>query len=103
MIDGITIKAGDREFIVPPLNFRRIRKLSKEIASLADMKVGAAMNDEQLDTFMAIIHSALTRNYPDLTMDALEDLIDLRNMQEIMKAVMGVSGFVQAGGPVPGE
>ncbi len=38
-----------------------------------------------------VIHSALSRNYPELTIEDVEELVDLGNFSEVFQAVMGVS------------
>lgn len=102
MIDGVKIKIGDAEYTIPPLNFKAIKRLQTEIAKMADIQVGATITAEQLDAMVCIVHSALVRNYPDMTEDQVAEIVDLGNAGTIIQAIMGVSGFVQ-GEKNPGE
>jgi hypothetical protein len=102
MIDGVKISAGGKDFTVPPLNFRSIRALEADIKELAEIQPGAAMTGRQIDTVVKIIHTALTRNYPELTVAEVEDILDLGNCFKIISAILGASGFSQ-GEPEPGE
>jgi len=96
--EGAKIAIGGRDFIVPPLTFKQLRRLKERIESLkeATLKPGD-LSGEQLDAMAEIIHAALSRNYPELTREDLEDLLDLGNLGPMIKAVMGQSGFVQGG------
>ncbi len=48
---------------------------------------------EQTEAIVGIIHSAIARNYPDVSMEALEDALDIRTALEALAAVMDVSGM----------
>jgi hypothetical protein len=103
IIDGVTIRMGAREFVVPPMNLKLMRRLLPKINSLRNLD--ASMDGAQMDVMVEIVHSVLTRNYPALTTDEVEDLLDFRNMQPVLTAIMGVSGLekpegeAQAGSP----
>lgn len=101
LIDGEKVILSGKEFIIPPLNLSRIKKLQDELAILAAVPEDAArFEPQQLEATISIIHMALTRNYPDLTREEVEDVIDMGNMARAMLAVMGQSGFKQ-GEPGP--
>ena len=55
-----------------------------------------------MDCIVDVVHAAVIRNYPALTKEEVEDLIDLGNAAVIIKAVMGQSGLVRKDG-APGE
>ena len=105
LIPGITMNLGGREFVIPPLNLARIKKLQDDLAILATMPMDAAsFEPQQLEACITIVHTALTRNYPSMTRDEVEDIIDMGNMEKVMLAVMGQSGFTQGEvGPVTGS
>lgn len=90
MIDGAKIKMGGVEYIVPALNLKRLRALSPKIDNL---QAGRGTPDEQMDATVEIIHAALSRNYPSLSIETVEDGVDLSNVQSILMAVLGASGL----------
>ncbi|MBM4301651.1 MAG: hypothetical protein FJ121_08990 [Deltaproteobacteria bacterium] len=102
--DGEQIKLGDREFVVPPLNWRRIRKVMPIIERMGAVgpSLGLTLTTEMLDDCLTLIFEAVSRNYPDLTRDELEDLVDLVNAPKLIRAIMGLSGLLQ-GEPAPVE
>jgi hypothetical protein len=102
--DGERLKVGDREFVVPPLNWRRIRKILPVLERMKDLTAGGGLviTESMLDDSITVIHEALSRNYPELTRDELEDLVDLVNAPQLIMAVMGLSGLLQ-GEPQPAE
>ena len=101
--EGLPITIGGTEYIVPPLSFKQVKALQPEIEKLSKITAESATNStEATEVMIKIIHSALQRNYPELTVEALEDMLDLGNVRTIIQAVMGISGFV-SGGAVAGS
>lgn len=92
--DGIAVRMGAREWIVPSLNLRQLKRLSPKFALLG--KVGAAMAEEQIDALVEIAHAALSRNYPELTAEDVAELVDLGNAGALVGAIVGASGLVKA-------
>ena len=84
MTDGKKITLNGREFIVPPAPLSCVRRYHEVFEGAAPVTI----------LIMAgIIHAALTRNYPDLTQDELEnDYLNVANMKEVFNIVMNVSG-----------
>jgi hypothetical protein len=87
--DGTSIKLGDKDFIIPPLSLGQIKKFYPIIQ---EMEKGADILGK-FNSVITIIHAALSRNYPDLKIEEVEDLIDLGNFKGTIDAVMSVSGF----------
>jgi len=83
---------GGIEYVVPPLSFRQLQNLQPEIAKLSTIGNSIPSLD-QLTTVATIVQSALSRNYPDVTIDTVLDALDLGNMNKIIPAIMGVSGL----------
>jgi hypothetical protein len=102
--DGELLKLGDREFVIPPLNWRRIRKIMPILERMKDITAGGGLTitEPMLDDSLTVIHEAISRNYPEITRDELEDLVDLANAPKLIMAVMGLSGLLQ-GEPAPAE
>ena len=100
MIEGIVIQMGGKEFTVPALSLGQVRRLLPKIEKIST--VNGLLNAEQMDCIVDVVHAAVIRNYPALTKEEVEDLIDLGNAAVIIKAVMGQSGLVRKDG-APGE
>lgn len=96
-IEGVTVAIAGREYVVPPLTFAQIKRLTPVINKLTGIDPEGPLSLEYLDDVLTIIHQAMSRNYPDLGREELEEILDLGNALKIMKAIMGVSGFVQGG------
>lgn len=97
LIDGTTVRMAGQDYTVPPLSFKQLRNLRGTFEQIASVKDGAIPTDEQIGAMIDIVHAALTRNYPELTKEQVENMIDLKNMQTIVTAIMGVSGLLDAG------
>lgn len=93
-VDGKTIKLGNREFVVPPLNLKAIKKYQNQLLTLnaADMS--------QVTLLAEVVHTALLRNYANLELDDVEELLDTANLVPVIEAVMNTSLLLAR---VPGE
>ncbi len=100
--DGVPLEIGGKTYVFPPLNFRRIKKLAPLIERLQRVDPKKIPTPEELNDFVELIHSALSRNYPDMTVEEVEEMVDLGNLPKVVLSVMGASGFVQ-GEKVAGE
>ena len=98
MIDGVKIKLGEIEYVVPPLNLKSMRRL---LPKLNTLKTSGLPGDEDLTTIVDVVHSALVRNYPNMTVEDVENGLDMVNMQGIVSQVLGQSGVKS--GNVPTE
>lgn len=92
LIDGVKIKMGGREWEVPALSFKQVRRLAPQIDALSSLST-STISEEQMAGICTIVHAALSRNYPEVTLDQVEDFMDLRNAGPTILAVMGQSGF----------
>jgi len=89
---------------VPPLSLRDIQDMQEEVEGLKDMTERPTAG--QLASVSRIILRALQRNYPNMTTDDLDGMLDLGNIYEVLSAVLQVSGYIRgtgAGGAAPGE
>jgi len=93
IIDGVSIKLAGKDYNIPPLSFRQLRVLRKEM-SMLDGIIGMP-DDKQMGAVVTIVHAALSRNYPDITNDQVFDMIDLGNLKPTIHAIMGISGLTQ--------
>ncbi|MBF0401888.1 MAG: hypothetical protein HQL90_14115 [Magnetococcales bacterium] len=95
---GITVQLGGKEWVCPPLNFYQLQQL---LPRLQSMQAGE-LNIEWLQASVEIIHASLSRNYPDLTLQTVAEMVDMNNFTHILNTVMEVSGLVSKKG-VPGQ
>lgn len=90
LLNGVKCQMGGQEYILPPLTLGTLKRLGNKLNTLADIK--NIPNEEQCDVMIDIVHSSLVRNYPEVSREALFDMLDLGNMQVVFQAVLGVSG-----------
>ena len=99
--DGVELRLGGRDWIVPPLNFRQLKTLAPLFARIG--AIGARLGEQEIDDIVRLVHAALSRNYPDLAAEDVAELIDLGNAASAVRAVAGVSGLVASGPPSEGD
>jgi hypothetical protein len=87
--------------MVPPLSFKKLRSLENDIKELAKLEGPATQyTGEQLKVFLRIVHAALSRNYPDMTLEDVEEILDLGNVRPVVAAILGISGLEPTKGEV---
>lgn len=98
--EGEKIRLGGVEYVVPPLSLGQIRRLKSDISKLGNLQSGGdasdplgGLTDEAMDTVVIVVHTALSRNYPELTKEQVSEWIDLGNLASTLQAVMGVAGL----------
>jgi hypothetical protein len=101
--EGTEMTIAGKKYVIPAMNLKRLKKQRPNIDLLRSMSPGPQMTEEEIGVMVEIIHAALSRNYPDLTVDDVEEMVDLNNIRPISMAVMGASGFVPAGGQKAGS
>jgi len=100
---GIKINLGGVDYIIPPISLGALQQLQSRVAAFE----GGA-DSESVSTVIDVTHSALKRNYPEITVAQVSDMVDLGNMMDIFEMVMDVSGLKRkaieaSGGVTPGE
>jgi hypothetical protein len=101
MIEGTKLQLGGQELVVPPLTLKALRRLNAKLKSLASL--GRELpSDDQIETIIEVVHTAVVRNHPEVTKEQLEEWLDVGNMAEVLKAVFTVSGLERRKGS-PGE
>lgn len=93
MIDGVPIRMNGQDYVVPPLSLKAIKRLQPTLDEIRQ----CATAFEALPKIAEVVHAALQRNYPEITIDQMDDLLDMGNAFAVLNAVQGVSGFVRAG------
>jgi hypothetical protein len=91
---GRWIPIGDQEYRVPALSFGQLEDLQEVIEPLRQGVVGMPTK-AQMGAVQTVVHWALQRNYPELTLEEVGGMLDLSNYSEVFGAVMGVSGMTR--------
>jgi len=92
MLDGQKLKLGETEYVVPPLNLKAMRRL---LPAISKLKPVGLPSDEDISTIVEVVRSALVRNYPDITLETVEEGIDMGNLAAALGVVLGQSGLAQ--------
>jgi len=87
MIEGPTIRVGGEDKIMPPLNWKAVKTYWRELVA----------GSPEGETISKVLHAALVRNYPDLTLEALEEAMSPGEVLAAFPLLVKISGFV------PGE
>ena len=93
MIPGVAVIMGGREWTIPPLTLGQLRRLMPKVRQLSD--ISAQMGETQIGVLVDIVAAALQRNYPDITTEIVENLLDLGNAAPVLNAVLTGSGLRQ--------
>ena len=105
LADGQWVRMnGKREYLVPALTFRALRELQPQLETLKNAANGGAANllsVDQMGLVIKVAHAALKRNYPDMTEEQVEDLVDTGNIFQVFGAIIKVSGLGEK--PASGE
>lgn len=99
MIKGTQIKLGDTEYMVPTLNFDALQEREADIAVM--LAIAGIPKKPEVQAFVRVVHAALARNYPDLTVEQVAKVVDLSNFTALLKAVVSVNALDKA--PPAGE
>lgn len=95
MFDGVKIRMGEGWRFVPALSLKDVRLLGEKLQSL---RAGIELEgEEKREALLDVIHTAMQHNYPEMTRSDLESLISLKNLKEIVPAIMGQSGLYESG------
>jgi hypothetical protein len=91
MIAGATVAMGGREWTIPPLTLGQLRRLMPKIRQLSEPE--ERIGETQIAVIVEIVAAALQRNYPDVTEEMVESLLDLGNAGSVLNAVLTGSGL----------
>ena len=98
MVPGVTVTMGGQDWVVPPLTLGQLRRLMPKVRELTE--IGASMGEAQISVLVDIVTAALQRNYPEMTTDQVENLLDLGNASAVLNGVLTGSGLKSGGTPV---
>jgi hypothetical protein len=92
MIKGKTMKLGEMELVLAPLNLEALMELEPRFALLETIGQGMP-SKPQLELVLDIAYYSAIRNHPNVTRDELKKAVDMGNLAELLACVMGNSGL----------
>jgi len=89
---GTPVNFGEVTLYVPPLKVKQLPIALKRIEEISAIK-GDSVDDRmgQVTATLEVIHMALVRNYPDITVEDMEDIFDLGSIEEALEVVLNLS------------
>ena len=87
-IPGVKINFAGTIRVVPPLNLAALQMLQDRLANFT-----GGLDIESVNVVIDACYYSLRRNYPDITKEEIAEDVDVGNMQEIMEAIMDISGL----------
>lgn len=93
MIPGAIITLGDQQYTVPPINLRIDFAYKEQIATVCKPE-GEAGFAEYVSAAGDILFALVQRNYPEMTRDQFNELIDLPMLRPIINGMLAISGYV---------
>ncbi|MGN6383649.1 MAG: hypothetical protein ACTHMK_13685 [Dyella sp.] len=93
MIPGAPISFGGTEYTVPPINLRIDFAFKEQIKTICKPE-GEVEFTDYVDAASAILFALLQRNYPDMTRDQFNDIVDLPMLKPVMSGMLHISGYV---------
>jgi hypothetical protein len=96
-VQGIPVRIGTRDLIMPSLSVSQAERFWPTILELD--RTGATkeeMKDAMSKKFhdiVEMIQAALSRNYPDVTVEQLKDAISISQIKSLVLILMGQSGL----------
>jgi len=100
-IPGTALNLGGVDFVAPPFNLDGVQE-AMPMLSEARQRLAGKPPEEVLRYAAGVIHISLRRNYPDLTLDELLQLIDMGNAMRVIDVICTASGIeFTKGEPIP--
>lgn len=93
MIPGAILTFAGTDYTVPPINLR-IGFAYKDQLEAVCKPEGEVPFSEYAEAAGSILFALFQRNYPDMTRDAFNDMIDLPVLRPIMNGMLHISGYV---------
>jgi hypothetical protein len=91
LIPGIEVNFGGAVYTVPPLTLGALEGLQKGLQALSAS--AGTLEPQHIATVLDATYLALKRNYPEITREAVGELVDFGNMHEVLAAITDVSGI----------
>ncbi len=106
--EGRPVRIGNRQYMLPSLSVGQAERLWPALLKLdkegvTEDEVKAAI-PSKFNDMIDIIHAALSRNYKDVTIAQLKEIVSIGQLKQLMLVVTGQSGIEvssQPGEPAP--
>ncbi|WP_310613735.1 hypothetical protein [Limnohabitans sp.] len=91
LIPGVEFNfGGERVYTIPPLTLGALQRLQHKLSELSAM---SALDPQAISIITEATHVALLRNYPNMTVDELSELLDVSQLGDVLSALLDVSGL----------
>jgi hypothetical protein len=108
--EGVKVTLAGETYVVPPLNFKALQiheALIKDFWKFQQSIKDGVPQEKLLDLpfqgkYLPIVHAAIVRNYPDVTLQHLEDELQMEDYGEFSGA-LNAAFTVGTGKKTPGE
>jgi hypothetical protein len=91
--EGESIKIGGKDYVLPGLSVGQSRKLIPKLEQKKDNDTVA----DQMSLFVEIVQSALSRNYPSITAELIEEGLTPGELAGLVGYVSRISGLKPKG------
>lgn len=90
---GLSIKVGERTLLVPPLSFNQLEAHKEDLEAIDEVEKNPAdaLKNGAFRRMLVLMHAAVSRNYPEMSLEDVGDLVDLANFKQFVQAVTGAS------------
>lgn len=95
LYEGEEVVIRGKTYIVPGLSFGQLEQHEKLLTRMSSMKNKSALTPQIMNDIATVIHLSLSRNYPEMSIKEVKDIVDTRNAARLVQTVMGVSGLEQ--------
>lgn len=93
-LEGVTVKIGRRDFIVPSFSLNAARKVERLLQ--AQFEPGAPETVEAVGArAVEIVRIALAQNYPEVTDEEIGDLLNMDNVADVLIDVAAAGGLLK--------
>ncbi len=91
-IPGAEMTLGGVAYVLAPLNAAAVKQYRDQIKLVF---VGGLPD---IELVAKLAHASLRRNYPDMTLDQVEEFIDYSNLFDVWENLLNLSGLVAQAG-----
>ena len=111
LVLGVEMQLGEHLYTVPPMLLKDLsatvregllQKLSGIQKRVAEGEEDAALFDDGFNALVTLTHRSLKRNYPEITTEQIEDLLDVGNAEQVMETVLTANRINRRSDPTTG-